>query len=332
MTTSALAFATRLRLRQSDSDPSSGSDGESTVSDAADQAKGLSAGDWLQAGIIVGVAIALAFVVALLIRRLVRRRNEMLATLAGRVAATIVFVIGFVYGLNSIGVAVGPLVGGLGIGGLAVAFAMKSILSNILAGILIQLRQPFQVGHLVRLGDYFGRIEAVTLRTVDMETLDGEYVLIPAAMVVENPIENWTTLGKRREEVIVGISYDTDPDEAAAGIKQAVSELDVVLDDKEVKVVITEFAGSSVNLRVLAWHSIDDHFLDVTHAIAAAAKRWLEQNDRGIPFPIRTLQLDDPAAIASAFNRDDSDPTSSASPRRSTRQSPSSGDTVSGPS
>lgn len=298
MTTTLLQLVEPL-VRQSDGGGESGDD--SGTAGAAEQAQGLSAGDWIQAGIIVGVAIVLAILVAIGIRRLVRQRNEMLATLAGRVAATIVFVVGFVYGLNSVGVAVGPLVGGLGIGGLAIAFAMKSILSNILAGVLIQLRQPFQVGHLVKLGDFFGKIEAVTLRTVDMETLDGEYVLIPAAMVVENPIENWTTLGKRREEVLVGVSYDVDPHEAAQGIKQAVSELDVILDDKEVKVVITGFGDSSVNLRILAWHDIDDHFLDVTHAIAAAAKTWCDANDVGIPFPIRTLQIDDVDRIASSF-------------------------------
>lgn len=290
-----------LLVRQSDSDGGTDGSGSSGASAAVAQADGLTAGDWIQAGVIVGVAIVLAFAVALAIRKLVQKQNQMLATLAGRVAATIVFVVGFVYGLNSVGVAVGPLVGGLGIGGLAIAFAMKSILSNILAGILIQLRQPFQVGHLVKLGDFFGKIEAVTLRTVDMETLDGEYVLIPAAMVIENPIENWTTLGKRREEVIVGVSYDVDPHEAAQGIKQAVSDLDVVLDDKEVKVVITGFGDSSVNLRILAWHDIDDHFLDVTHAIAAAAKTWCDANDVGIPFPIRTLQIDDVDRIASSF-------------------------------
>lgn len=304
-----LARVPTFIFRQSDSGNGGGSGGNggsdsgSGTAQAAEAAKGLSVGDWIQAGIILCATIAIAFLGAWLVRRAVRKRNEMLARLVGRFAATILFLVGVVYALNSIGIAVGPLVGGLGIGGLAIAFALKSILSNILAGILIQLRQPFQVGDLVRLGEYFGRIEAVTLRTVDMETLDGEYVLIPAATVIDNPIENWNTRGKRRAEVLVGVSYDVDPRAAAEGIRQAVGALDVVLDDKEVKVVITEFGGSSVNLRILAWHDIEDHFLDVIHEIAATAKAWCDENDIGIPFPIRSLQITNTDALAASLQR-----------------------------
>lgn len=284
-------------IRQSDEgDSGSGGDG---AEQAVQAASGLSLTDWLIAGAILVGGLVATVLAAKIVRKLVARRNEMVATLIGRIVGTIVFVTALVAGLNSIGVPVAPLFGGLSIAGLAVAFALRSILNNLLAGILIQIRQPFRIGHLVKLDGYFGKIEAISLRTVDMTTVDGEYVMIPAGTVVENAIENWTTNGERREEVIIGIDYEADIATAVDGIKTAVRDLDVIL-DRDVKVVIDALGDSSVNLKILAWHDVKDHFLDVKHAIAKAAKEWCDANDVGMPSPQRELIVRDAGALASS--------------------------------
>lgn len=268
------------------------SDGDPDTAAAVEQTSGLSGGDWLQAGIIVAVGIAIGLLAAWLVRRFVSRYNRMIATLAGRIVGTIVFIIGFVYGLNSVGVAVGPLVGALGIGAFAVAFALRDILQNILAGVVIQLRRPFEIGHLIKLTDYLGRVQDVTLRTVVIDAVDGEQIIIPCHNVISDAIENWSANEHRRADVVIGVPYDCDLDSTLPALADAMRDVEGAIDSRDPMVLVDEFAGSSVNIRLLVWHNIEDtHFLVFRSRVAAAAKKCINDNGIEVPFPIRTLDV-----------------------------------------
>lgn len=262
-------------------------------------------GDWIQASIIMGVGIVGAIGAAWFVRRLLRGRNQMIATLAGRVVGTIVLIVGLVYGLNSVGVAIGPLIGALGVAGFAVAFALKGILSNMLAGVMIQVRRPFEIGHLVKLGDYLGRVDGVTLRAVEMTSVNGEQIIIPCANVIEDSIENWSANRYRRADVTVGVDYDADIDQAVEVLTEAIEGVDGALLDRANKVVIDQLGGSSVDIRLLVWHDLEEvHFLDFRHRVARAAKRALDGAGIGIPYPIRTLDIPSGSPIANLASAD----------------------------
>ena len=286
-----------LRLRASAPDDSGGSsDG---TSEAATAASGASATDWITAGIIFGSGIVLAFVAAWITRRLVRNYNEMIATLLGRIVGGVFFIIGFVYALSTLGVAVAPLLGGLGIGGLAVAFALRDILENMLAGVLIQLRRPFEIGHLVKLDDRLGRVQDVTLRAVEIDAVDGERVIIPASNVIHNTIENWSTNGHRRSEVVIGVPYDADLPPLLDRLREGLRDLDGGETERDPMVLVDEFAGSSVNIRALVWHHIDEvHFLEFASRLAVKAKQIVNEAGYEVPFPIRTLDVPENSPLA----------------------------------
>ena len=249
-------------------------------------------GEWIRGGIIVAVGIVGAIVVAAVVRRLMRGQSQMIASLLARLFGGIVAIAGLVYGLNSAGVAIGPLLGALGVAGFAIAFALQGILANILAGVLIQIRRPFEIGHLVKLGDYLGRVDDVTLRTVVMTSVTGEQVITPCSTVIDETIENWSANRYRRADVIVGIDYDADVDEAIDVLSEAMAGVDGALTDRPNKVVVDGFGGSSVDIRLLVWHDLEQvHFLDFRHRVARAAKYALDGAGIGIPFPIRTLDI-----------------------------------------
>ncbi len=229
-------------------------------------------GEWIRGGIIVAVGIVGAIVVAAVVRRLMRGQSQMIASLLARLFGGIVAIAGLVYGLNSVGVAIGPLLGALGVAGFAIAFALQGILANILAGVLIQIRRPFEIGHLVKLGDYLGRVDDVTLRTVVMTSVTGEQVITPCSTVIDETIENWSANRYRRADVIVGIDYDADVDEAIDVLSEAMAGVDGALTDRPNKVVVDGFGGSSVDIRLLVWHDLEQvHFLDFRHRVARAA-------------------------------------------------------------
>ncbi len=249
-------------------------------------------GEWIRGGIIVAGGIVGAIIVAAVVRRLMRGQSQMIASLLARLFGGIVAIAGLVYGLNSVGVAIGPLLGALGVAGFAIAFALQGILANILAGVLIQIRRPFEIGHLVKLGDYLGRVDDVTLRTVVMTSVTGEQVITPCSTVIDETIENWTANRYRRADVIVGIDYDADVDEAIDVLTEAMAGVDGALTDRPNKVVVDGFGGSSVDIRLLVWHDLEQvHFVDFRHRVARAAKYALDGAGIGIPFPIRTLDI-----------------------------------------
>ena len=255
---------------------------------------GLTGGDWLRAGLIV----LGAFVVATIVRRLTSRLVDDddggpgIAVFVGRVVAGLVVVGGVVYALNALGVRLAPLLGALGIGGLALAFAAQQILANLFASILLQARRPFRRGDQITTGEIEGTVEDVNLRAVVLRTYDGERVYVPCAQVLDNAIVNHTARGYRRTTVEVGVSYGADLDATRAALLAAVAELDDVRERPPVEVWVEQFGESSIDLAVRFWHAPDIATMwRVRSAVATTIKRTLDEIGVEIPFPQRVVTL-----------------------------------------
>ncbi|HEX3620715.1 MAG TPA: mechanosensitive ion channel family protein [Acidimicrobiales bacterium] len=255
---------------------------------------GLTARDWALAG---GIAVG-GVIVAKVVRHLVARAaarddgHGAAAEAVGRFAGLALAAIAFVYALGVIGVRLGPLVGALGIGGLALAFAGQSILSNFLASIILQLRRPFRRGDQVKLDDCEGTVEEINFRTVVLRTYEGQRVLVPCAQVLSTPITNHTTLGRRRTTLEVSVAYDADLEEARAVLLRAAHTVDGVLDHPSPEVWVESFGDSGIPLAMRFWHAPDAATLwRVRSAVAVAAKQALDAAGIAIPFPQRVLRF-----------------------------------------
>lgn len=256
----------------------------------------LTLGDWVTAAVIFGVAIIAGRVGRnLSVRALGHGHDERAAAqVVGRMVATLVVVGGFVYSLSFLGAQLGPLVGALGIGGVAIAFAAQSILSNFLASIILQVRRPFRPGDQIDTNNCQGVVEDVNFRTVVLRTYDGERVMVPCAEVLSQPIVNHTVFGRRRTTLDVGIGYDADPGEARAVLLRAVARVDGVREQPHPEVWVQSFGESSVNFVVRFWHAPDIATTwRVRSAVAVAVKRALDQAGIDIPFPQRVLRFAD---------------------------------------
>lgn len=256
-----------------------------------DQLSSLSLADWIWAASLTAVAIVAAIVIRRLVSRTVGRRAEpFVAKLLGRLAAALVFVVGFVYALQRVGVSVAPLLGLVGLLGLALAFAFQDILENFIAGVLMSLRRPFNQGDEVEAGGYTGRVEDIQLRALTLRTFDGERVYIPNSTVWQNPIVNNTELGSRRTTLDVGVAYDADLEEAARLIVEAVAAEDGVMDEPAPECFWHEFGGSSINAAVRFWHEPSVATMWKTRSrVAVAVKRALDDAGVEIPFPQRVV-------------------------------------------
>jgi small conductance mechanosensitive channel len=258
------------------------------------QTEGVGAWEWATAGITLAVAIIVSVLVRWLVARLLERRlDPALAILIARVGGYVILTIGLVYALESLGVRIGPILGALGIAGIAIAFALKDILENFVAGVMLQLKRPFTYGDQVRINEYEGTVHSIDSRVVTIVTPDGETVMIPSVTVIKAEVNNYTQLGRRRTTVPVGVAYGTDLDRAREVLDGAVRDAEGVLDSPEPEVLIEAFGESSVDFVVRFWHTPTIAALWTTrHHVASRLEQALAEAEITIPFPQRRLWLE----------------------------------------
>src|SRR4051794_31004574 len=203
----------------------------------------LTAVDWIVAAVILVAGVGIARLARLLLTRAVRKGDSEheAADVVGRMLGYVFISGALIYCLSVLGVRLGPLVGALGIGGLAIALAAQSILSNFLASVILQTRRPFRRGDQVHSNGTEGYVHDVNFRSVVIRTYEGERVIIPCSSVLNNPITNYSTLRRRRTRLDVGIAYDADPQEVCNLLKEAVAKAPGVLERPAPDVWVTSF-------------------------------------------------------------------------------------------
>ncbi|MBR9792491.1 MAG: mechanosensitive ion channel family protein [Gammaproteobacteria bacterium] len=185
------------------------------------------------------------------------------------------------------------LLAGAGIVGLAIGFAFQDITENLIAGIAMGVRKPFQIGDVIEAEGVFGNVEAINLRNTHVMTFFGQREIIPNKILFRNILTNYSVNCHRRVEVPVGISYADDPQQAAEVLTEAVNEFDFVIRKEETGVWAESFGDSSINLLVWFWieYPGEPGFLAARHQVIVAIQRALSDANILIPFPIRTLDF-----------------------------------------
>lgn len=189
--------------------------------------------------------------------------------------------------------AVTSILAGAGILGLALAFAFQDIATNFMSGIFISFRKPLRVGDIVEIKGYMGRVLEINLRDTVMETFQGKTVIIPNKDVFQNPIENYSFLKKRRFDLSIGVSYGEDLDEVKKITLQAVSDIEELSKEDEIKIYFVKFDDSSINLSVRMWVNTAEQgvYNKVGSDAIMKIKKAYDANNIMIPFPIRTLDF-----------------------------------------
>ncbi|MCX2574088.1 mechanosensitive ion channel family protein [Pedobacter sandarakinus] len=189
--------------------------------------------------------------------------------------------------------AVTSILAGAGILGLALAFAFQDIAANFMSGIFLSIRKPVNLGDVVKIKDYMGTIEEINLRDTVIKTYQGQLVIIPNKDVFQNPIENYTLLGKRRVDLTVGISYGEDLENVKAITLAAVQGIPGLVEEESITMFYTEFADSSINYVIRLWINLSEkvNFLEVRSEAIIQIKKAYDEHNIMIPFPIRTMDF-----------------------------------------
>jgi small conductance mechanosensitive channel len=181
------------------------------------------------------------------------------------------------------------LIAGLGIGAVAIGFAFQDIFENFLAGVLIMLREKMRIGDVIECEGIVGKVERITLRETHVRRLSGELTIVPNSMIFKNPVEILTDELKRRHEIVVGVSYDTNLDHAADVIRRSVEAVGGVDIDMGLDIFAQEFNSSSVDFLVRWWAgSTPRAGWESKDKVVRAIKAGLDAAEIEIPFPYVT--------------------------------------------
>jgi len=187
------------------------------------------------------------------------------------------------------GLTFSSMVAGLGIGVVAIGFAFQDIFENFFAGILIMMRKKMRIGDLIECEGVEGKVEHINLRETHVRKNSGELTVVPNSILFKNPVEIITDQPQRRHSVVIGVSYDSDLDQAAKIIHEAVEKLEAVDTDRGVDVFAHEFNSSSVDFLVRWWAGSSARAgWESKDKVVRAIKAALDDAGIEIPFPYVT--------------------------------------------
>ena len=195
-----------------------------------------------------------------------------------------------VFGILSLwGIQLGDMLLGAGVIGIILAFAAQETLGSILAGFILMLSRPFDVGDWVQIGEHEGFITEITVNNVRLRNLDGEHVVLPNEAVNNRTIINRNLEGKLRLRIEVRIDYDVDPDHAETVALDAISELDDVMSQPAPQVLPIRFDDSAVILELRFWidSPMPQRKWRAIQSVVHAVKSAFRQEGIKIPFPQR---------------------------------------------
>jgi len=239
---------------------------------------------------IVGRWVALG-VAKFIKRMMIRSRvDETLVSFVRNLSYVALLAFVIIAALNQLGIQTASFIAVLGAAGLAVGLALQGSLGNFAAGVLMIIFKPFKVGDYIEGAGTAGTVEKIEIFTTQLKTPDNRTVIVPNAKMTGDNITNYTVKGTRRVDLIFGIGYGDDIDNARSIIKEIINQDKRVMKEPEPIIVLSELADSSVNLTVRAWTKVNDYwpfYFDTTEKV----KKQFDAKGVTIPFPQRDVHL-----------------------------------------
>jgi MscS family membrane protein len=224
--------------------------------------------------------------------------DDVIFELLSRFAGFIIFATAVVIALDSLGVNVMPFIAGAGVAGVAIGFAARDTLSNLIAGILLIIDRPFEVGDRIEVwsapagSSTWGDVIDIGLRATKIKTTDNIVIIIPNNEIMLRDIINYTTVSERiRVRINIGIAYDADMQKAKDIIVEVANSAEWVTKDPPPKVVVRKFGESSVDLQLRVWINDARRRMSTISYITDEVKTKFDEHGLEIPYPKRVVYV-----------------------------------------
>jgi MscS family membrane protein len=210
----------------------------------------------------------------------------------------VVFVIvGLLTVIQSLGYgeSIKTLLAGLGIGGLAFALAAQDTVANVFGAVVVAVDQPFRIGDTVKIGANVGAVEDMGIRSTRIRLVDKSLMTIPNKTVAAETITNLSRFIQRRFEQVIGLTYDTKPEELAAIVEEfrALILRESEVDPNSVMVYFRDLNASSLDIWIVYVAKSPDFqaAMRLKQRLNLAFMRAVEARGLSFAFPTQTVQL-----------------------------------------
>lgn len=244
--------------------------------------------------ILIGIAILIAFIyisrwIGNLVKRMLKNKGRQnFGDLLGSFTRYLVMIGGIAIALTIMAPNLSPadLIAGMGVSSVAIGFAFQDILQNWLAGILILLRQPFEIGDQIIVNNYEGTVEKIKTRATIITTYDGQRVVIPNNTVYNTSVVVKTAHDLIRSQYDVGLGYDENYMEAMKILKETIENVEGVSSEKPVETLVWDQADSWLTIRVRWWTKSDRaSVVQVWSRVLHDTQKAMDDAGIDLPFP-----------------------------------------------
>ncbi|WP_162138429.1 mechanosensitive ion channel family protein [Psychroflexus gondwanensis] len=217
--------------------------------------------NYLNLGVTI-LFLIIGFIVSKFIQRRVKLRlmkkspNRITANFTSQIVgfilkSIVILTTFYLLGLSSF---TNKLLAGAGLLTFVIGFALKDIGENFLAGIILAFKSPFRLDDLIEVNGIMGHVKDISIRETLIKTPDGKDVFLPNAIILKNPLFNYTLDGFLRYDFVVGIAYEDNPTDAIKLILETVNNVEGVLKgDKKSAITIHELSTNTININIQFW-------------------------------------------------------------------------------
>jgi small conductance mechanosensitive channel len=248
------------------------------------------------AGIIVGAVVVSVFI---LLERIVRRFSRPLIEKSGldetaqSFVSTIirysVIIIGVLASLSAIGINIDSLLASIGIAGVTIGFAARDAFSNLISGLLIFLDRPFVIGDLVEVGENYGYVDQITLRSTRIITSDGKMLAVPNNEMINQTVSSYTNFPNLRLDIGITIGVNEDIHHVRSLLLEMVKDDENYLENPSPRVVVTALNDYNVAIELQVWLKNERQHVEMRSNLRE--KIFNKLNEAKVEMPFETLRI-----------------------------------------
>jgi small-conductance mechanosensitive channel len=210
------------------------------------------------------------------------------------IAKIVLWSFGLLFILSNAGINVTSLIAGLGIGGIAVAFALQNVLNDLFSSFAIYFDKPFVPGDFIIVGDKMGVVQKTGIKTTRIKALQGEEIVISNNELTSSKIQNFKKMEERRVLFNIGVTYDT-PTEKLKRIPEMIKG---IIEEEKLarfdRAHFNKFADSALSFEAVYYVESSDYaeYMDTNERIHFKLKEIFDNEKIEFAFPTQTIYLE----------------------------------------
>lgn len=219
--------------------------------------------------------------------------DDSLARILGKIVKGIIWIIAFLLVISNMGVNVLSLIAGLGVGGIAIAFALQRILEDIFSSFSIYFDKPFEVGDFIIVGDDMGVVKKIGLKTTRIQHLQGQELVMSNRELTSTRIHNYKKMEKRRIAFKFGVEYNTNVQKLKKINQIVANSVDKQKLAKLNRVHFKKFGDFSLNYEVVYYLDSSDYndYMDTQQSINLELVEKFQKEKIDFAFPTQTIHI-----------------------------------------